>query len=131
MRKFLRKSSLLLVVLWGVGCAKAHPPLPDLVLLYGTAYQRCADPGDQDNRIPHSHLTFRAYAPEALPQDVFVFRDNGRVMARLSPGERGGLVSLEFPAGYGAHNILVSWLRDDKEMRPPVEGLVSVWECRR
>lgn len=122
----LKRFSLTVAGLLLLGCATTRPAAPELQLIYGTAYQRCADLKDKDFPQPHAHLTFRAVAPQAKPGDTLTFLVANKAVtfdATL------GLVNFNFPAGLGGHTVRVEWRTSSGELVRSGEMFVSVWLC--
>jgi hypothetical protein len=115
-----------------VSCASARPPRERVEVIYGSAYQTCAREEKQHHEFgeaKHAHLMARAFVQgKPAPGDTLVVRINGtREVARFHADR--GIVSVEWPAGIGAHEVTVEWVTADGRVRDTGHLWLSVWDC--
>jgi hypothetical protein len=115
-----------------VACATARPARERVEVLYGSAYQTCANEERQHHEFgeqKHAHLTARAMVVgRPGPGDILVFTIGGtREVARFRADQ--GIVSVEWPAGLGAHDVSVQWVKPDGRVVDTGHLWLSVWDC--
>ena len=122
---FSRRTLVALAV--ALSSCAIHTSVPRVDVIYGSAYQTCAVK-HSDFPEPHAHLTVRGLAvPNPVEGDTIEVMISDRVVTFRADH---GMVSVQFPAGLGGHDVNFIWKGADGSEKGRGWAYLSVWNCQ-